>query len=71
MQSDSSNLKPTGLSFIFQEKGLKDYVQEFLAKVDVQIDGNRPWDIQVHNPKLYQRVLLRGCLLYTSDAADD
>lgn len=32
-------------------------IKEMLASVDVAIDGPRPWDIQVHNNKLYGRVL--------------
>lgn len=32
-------------------------IREMLASVDVAIDGPRPWDIQVHNNKLYGRVL--------------
>ena len=32
-------------------------IKKMLASVDVAIDGPRPWDIQVHNDKLYGRVL--------------
>ena len=35
----------------------KQAVRELLASADIKIDGNRPWDIQVHNPKFYSRVL--------------
>jgi cyclopropane-fatty-acyl-phospholipid synthase len=37
-------------------------VQELLDKADIKINGNRPWDIQVHNPKLYDRVFQQGSL---------
>lgn len=30
---------------------------DLLAHADVQINGNRPWDILVHHPRLYHRVL--------------
>ena len=33
-----------------------------LAQADIQIDGNRAWDVQVHNSKLYSRVLAGGSL---------
>lgn len=33
-----------------------------LARADVQIGGSRPWDIQVHNPRLYARVFSQGSL---------
>jgi cyclopropane-fatty-acyl-phospholipid synthase len=32
-------------------------LQELLAKADVRIDGGRPWDIRVRDPRLYRRVL--------------
>ena len=48
--SDSSNLQ------------LKDFIQSILAEVDIQINGDRPWDIQVHNTNLYQRVISQGSL---------
>ena len=40
----------------------KHVVQKTLAQVDVQIDGNRPWDIQVNNPEFFNRVLGGGSL---------
>jgi len=36
------------------EKGL---VQQLLDHAGVQIDGHAPWDIQVHNPAFYPRVI--------------
>jgi cyclopropane-fatty-acyl-phospholipid synthase len=41
--------------FSFKKK-----VEEILAGIDVKIGGDRPWDIQVHDERLYSRVLLRG-----------
>lgn len=40
----------------------KQIIQDYLTLADVQINGNRPWDIQVHNPRLYARVLAGGSL---------
>ena len=37
-------------------------IQHLLSYADIKINGNRPWDIQVHNEKLYQRVLSYGSL---------
>ncbi len=37
-------------------------VGDYLRKADIQINGNRPWDIQVHNPRFYKRVLRDGDL---------
>jgi len=39
------------------KKGIKQTLTHLFSLADVQINGNRPWDIQVHNPKFYQRVL--------------
>ncbi len=40
----------------------KEFFVKILAQADVQIDGSRPWDITVNNPKLYQRILQEGSL---------
>lgn len=37
-------------------------VEGLLSLADVEIDGPRPWDIQVHRPDFYQRVLAHGSL---------
>jgi len=33
-----------------------------LAQADVRLDGDRPWDLQVHDPKLFARVFAHGSL---------
>ena len=40
----------------------KTMVTSMLAVADIRIGGDRPWDIQVHNPDLYRRVLKQGTL---------
>ena len=37
-------------------------VQDLLACADVQIGGERPWDLQVHDARFYRRVLSGGSL---------
>jgi len=37
-------------------------VEQLLSLADVKINGDRPWDIQVHNDKLYTRFLAEGSL---------
>ncbi len=44
------------------DSNLEKMAQEVLSIADIQINGDRPWDIQVHNPKLYQRILKDGSL---------
>lgn len=41
---------------------LRSKVQNILALADVRVDGQRPWDIVVHNPHFYSSVLSRGAL---------
>ena len=31
-------------------------LQDLLARADVQLNGSRPWDIQVHDKHMYERV---------------
>ncbi|HVW71771.1 MAG TPA: cyclopropane fatty acyl phospholipid synthase, partial [Candidatus Paceibacterota bacterium] len=40
----------------------KQLVVDVLKKADIQINGSRPWDIQVHDNRLYWRVVLAGSL---------
>jgi cyclopropane-fatty-acyl-phospholipid synthase len=37
-------------------------VEELLAPADVIINGERPWDIKVHDDRLYTRILAQGSL---------
>jgi cyclopropane-fatty-acyl-phospholipid synthase len=37
-------------------------VSDLLSLADIRIDGGRPWDIQVHRPEFFQRVLGHGSL---------
>ena len=36
--------------------------KEILKLADIEINGKRDWDIQVHNNKLFKRVLSQGTL---------
>ena len=42
------------------EKVLQSRLSELLALADIEVNGNRPWDIQIHNEKFYRRVLTQG-----------
>jgi len=37
---------------------------EILKQADIQINGNRPWDIKVYNENVYERVLRGGTLAF-------
>ena len=40
----------------------KQIIQQLLSLCDIKINGNNPWDIQVHNKKFYSRILRDGSL---------
>lgn len=40
----------------------KEFVTELFRLADVEINGNRPWDIQIHNEGFYRRILKDGSL---------
>ena len=37
-------------------------LESLLARADIRIDGGRAWDMQVHEPSTYQRLLAQGSL---------
>ena len=45
-----------------KESKAKKLLQKILDPSDVQINGSRPWDIQINNPGFYERVLAGGSL---------
>lgn len=45
-----------------QKSKLKNILQKLLEPSCVQIGGGQPWDIQVHHPDFYERVLSGGSL---------
>ncbi len=40
----------------------KEAVKAILDQADIQIDGNRPWDIRVNNSAFYERILASGSM---------
>src|SRR6266404_292436 len=45
-----------------KETRAKKLLKDLFSKADIQINGNRPWDIKVHNDQFYSRVLSEGTL---------
>ncbi|MBW2649357.1 MAG: cyclopropane fatty acyl phospholipid synthase [Deltaproteobacteria bacterium] len=43
-------------------KTFKQQAERLLGDVDVKINGTRPWDMKVHNERLYRRVLSQGSM---------
>jgi cyclopropane-fatty-acyl-phospholipid synthase len=44
------------------KKSLEEIGKNLLKLADIKINGNRPWDIQVKNPKFYERVVKDGSI---------
>ncbi len=60
MEAASFSRYPAGKKEIFMQA--REIVQRLAEKADIRINGDRPWDIQVHNDELYARVLRQGTL---------
>ncbi|MGH8606687.1 MAG: class I SAM-dependent methyltransferase, partial [Gammaproteobacteria bacterium] len=43
-------------------RGFKEKFSRLLQLTDVELNGNRPWDIRVHDPRFYARVFADGAL---------
>jgi len=43
-------------------QAIHDRIEQLLTLADVAINGNRSWDIQVHDERLYPRVMAQGAL---------
>jgi cyclopropane-fatty-acyl-phospholipid synthase len=42
--------------------GAAEAITTLLEAADIRVDGDRPWDIRVHDPGFYRRVLAQGTL---------
>ena len=40
----------------------KDVITSLLASADIRTDGLRPWDLQIHDARFFDRVLASGTL---------
>lgn len=53
------------------DEDAKQTVKELLARCDVKINGERPWDIQVNSDEFYERVLSQGSLGFGESFVDN
>jgi len=47
---------------MMSSQAIHDRIEQLLSFADVAIDGSRPWDIEVHDQRLYARVMAQGAL---------
>lgn len=45
-----------------RDERLRQRVAALLARAQVQVDGDQPWDLQVHDPRVFARLLAQGSL---------
>ena len=45
-------------------RSLEQIFRDTFASIDITINGDKPWDIQVHNSKLYERIVSGGSLAF-------
>jgi cyclopropane-fatty-acyl-phospholipid synthase len=54
----------------FDSRRARELCGELLAHADIKLDGDRPWDIQVHDERLWARVLRDGSLGFGESFVD-
>ncbi|GGY75284.1 cyclopropane fatty acyl phospholipid synthase [Marinobacter zhanjiangensis] len=55
-------LKQTGKARVAGRSPLQDYLRELLAKADIDLGGDRPWDMQLNAPDVPERIFAGGNL---------
>jgi cyclopropane-fatty-acyl-phospholipid synthase len=59
---ERDDARPGELAGRFNGGYLRARIERALAGCDVILDGNRPWDLQVQDERLFRRVLMQGSL---------
>lgn len=57
-----ANATATKLLSTFDGKRATELCHELLARAGIRVGGTRPWDIEVHDDRFYQRILRDGSL---------
>lgn len=58
----SDELMPVATSAAAPDSGLYNLAARLLEQADIQINGNRPWDLQIRNPSTIERAFAQGNL---------
>jgi cyclopropane-fatty-acyl-phospholipid synthase len=62
LNSGAGSLPAAARSSISNATRARKAVSDLLAKADIAVDGTRPWDIRVHDDRVFQRLLGGGSL---------
>ncbi|HNW27127.1 MAG TPA: cyclopropane fatty acyl phospholipid synthase [Spirochaetota bacterium] len=49
---------------------IREYIENLFNSADIRVDGDRPWDIRIHEKALYSRVLKGGSLALGESYSD-
>ena len=62
-RSESSQYQSkTNTNYAYRDQKYRSKIEGLLDKADIRVDGSRPWDIQVHDPGLFGRIIGQGSL---------
>ncbi len=50
------------LAHAVRTSGARKFLEEALARVDIRLDGGRPWDVQLHDERALRRIIIDGSL---------
>ena len=50
------------MASIAPRSAIDEEIAKLLSLADIRLDGGRPWDIKLHDPRLFDRVLAQGSL---------
>lgn len=70
MNSHVSHHHPAGPRHHLSISSYQFEVEELLSHAGIEIDGSEAWDIRVHNPDFYQRILAHGSLAFGESYMD-
>jgi len=62
MERAENGFQRRSLAAALSKSSAQEAVEDVFARIDVRLNGERPWDIRVHNPDFYNRVLAGGSL---------
>jgi cyclopropane-fatty-acyl-phospholipid synthase len=48
----------------------KKFIETILTSADIQIDGDKPWDIHIHNENFYNRIITKGEIAFGESYMD-
>src|SRR5215217_6669175 len=57
-----TQIQPTHTAAPAVPTGSQKIITDLLAQADIRINGSRPWDLRVHHPDFFKRLVAQGTL---------